>query len=155
MTLSEIAVVDLAAQPTACVRRSLKYSQTSQIPALIGEVFEALAAARIEPSGMPYTRVVSLGLLSMEIEVGWPVSSPFSGSGNVVAGSLPAGPAAVASHLGPYESIGPAHEAIAAWCKEHGHAVAGAPWESYFTDPNEEPDTSKWRTDSAFPLKGE
>jgi effector-binding domain-containing protein len=154
MTLSAIEARQLPEQPTACIRRGLRYSQASQIPALIGKVYEALTAAGIAPSGMPYTRVVSLGLLSMEIEVGWPVAAPFPGSGDVVQGSLPAGPAAVATYLGPYESIGPAHEAIAAWCKEHGQTMAGAPWESYFTDPNEEPDSSKWRTDIAFPLKG-
>ncbi|MFN8585386.1 MAG: GyrI-like domain-containing protein [Dehalococcoidia bacterium] len=153
MTLSAIEIRQLPPQPTACIRRSLRYSQTSTIPELIGRVAEALAEAGLELVGRPYTRVLSLGLLSMEVEVGWPVPAPFAGRGEVTAGELPGGPAAVASYFGPYEDIRPAYEAIAAWCRDHGRAVAGSPWESYCTDPSEEPDSAKWRTDVAFPLR--
>lgn len=154
MTLSEIQIVSLQEQPTACVRRKMRPSQLGDIPELIGRTFEAVQAAGMEPAGMPYTRVHSMSVFGMDVEVGWPLAAPFPGSGDVGAGVLPGGPAAVASYFGPYEEIGPAHEAIAAWCKAHGHQVAGAPWESYFTDPNEEPDRSKWRTDITFPVAG-
>lgn len=153
MTLSAIEVRELLEQPTACIRRSLRYSQVSKLPELIAQVFEAMAAAHVEPSGEPYTRFLSLGLMGMDVEVGWPVETPFAGTGEVTSGTLPGGPAAVASHLGPYGDTRAAYEAIAAWCKAHGHQVAAQPWESYFTDPTTEPDSSMWRTDIAFPLE--
>lgn len=155
MTLSAIEVRELPERPTACIRRRLRYNQLSKLPELIAEVFEAMATAHVEPAGEPYTRFLSLGLMGMDVEVGWPVATPFGGAGEVTSGTLPNGPAAVASYLGPYGDTREAFEAIAAWCKEHGHSVAAAPWESYCTNPHEEPDSSKWRTDIAFPLTGE
>jgi len=90
----------------------------------------------------------------MDIEVGWPTPAPFTSDNEVQAGTLPGGSLAVASYEGPYDGVGPAYEAIQAWCAEHGHEIAGPPWESYVTDPNEEPDPAKWRTDIHFPVRG-
>ncbi len=87
---------------------------------------------------------------TMDIEIGWPVAGPFPGDGDVQTSTLPGGTVAVASHFGPYDGIGPVYEAIQTWCREHGDEIAGPPWESYFTDPHEEPDTAKWRTDVYF-----
>ena len=38
------------------------------------------------------------------------------------------------------------------WIEEHGYQVAGAPWESYVTDPAEVPDPADWRTEVCWPL---
>jgi effector-binding domain-containing protein len=102
---------------------------------------------------MPFVRTLSFEGDAMDIEVGWPVEDPFVSDGDVSPSTLPGGPTAVASYFGPYEQIGPAYEAIQSWCKEHGYEIVGPPWESYFTDPHEEPDAEKWRTDVHFPVK--
>lgn len=155
MTLSEIEVRSLAPQFTACVRHRIRMDEVGRIPEWIGQTMQALADAGLEPAGMPYTRTLGMDADGMDVEVGWPVAREFAGAGDVVGGLLPDGPAAVASYFGPFDQIGEAYQTLSAWCAEHGYTVAGGPWESYCTDPNEEPDPSKWRTDIAFPLSGE
>jgi hypothetical protein len=51
----------------------------------------------------------------------------------LIASELPAGPTAVGlrvGDLGP-EGIAEAHDAVRAWCAEHGHEVTGECWEIY------------------------
>lgn len=153
MTLSEIEVRSQPAQSTMTIRRRISMQETDRIPGWIGATFEAIQRASSQPTGMPFVRTLSMDADEMDIEVGWPVQAPLDGDAEVQPGTLPGGPVAVASYFGPYHEIGPAYEAIQAWCAEHDHEIAGSPWESYFTDPNEEPDPSKWRTDIHFPIR--
>lgn len=150
--LSTIEVQELAPAHTAVVRLHLAMSEVDRIPRAIERSMLAVRAAGQEPCGMPFVRTLSFGEQAMDIGVGWPVAAPFTGDGDVVASTLPGGPAAVASYFGPYDQIAPAYEAMQSWCRERGREVAGPPWESYFTDPNEAPDPGKWRTDIHFPL---
>jgi AraC family transcriptional regulator len=39
------------------------------------------------------------------------------------------------------------------WADEHDVRFAGAPWESYVTDPAANPDQSTWRTEIFWPLR--
>jgi effector-binding domain-containing protein len=153
MTLTAIEVRELAPEHTAVIRKRISMQETNRIPGWIAETMGAMQRAGQQPAGMPFLRTLSMDADSMEIEVGWPLTAPFGGEGDVLPGTLPGGPTAVASYFGPYEGIGPAYEAVQAWCKEHERESAGPPWESYFTDPNAEPDPSKWRTDIHFPLR--
>jgi DNA-binding transcriptional MerR regulator len=51
--------------------------------------------------------------------------------------TLPAGPAAVARHVGPYEEMGLAEHALRAWAEEHGCEPTGPIRELYRNDPAE------------------
>jgi len=64
-------------------------------------------------------------------EVGVEVSDAFPASGRVVASALPAGPAAVTTHRGPYEELGAAHLAVRRWCESQGRELTGERWEVY------------------------
>jgi AraC family transcriptional regulator len=57
---------------------------------------------------------------------------------------LPAGPAAMTLHVGPYEECGAAYEAIDLWMHEHGREPKGPCWEVYLTDPADQPDPREW-----------
>ena len=52
--------------------------------------------------------------------------------------------------MGPYDQLGAAHGAILAWCREHGHAIAGVNWEVY-GDWSDKPE--EVRTDVFYLLK--
>jgi effector-binding domain-containing protein len=67
----------------------------------------------------------------MAVEVGVELSGPFEPAARVRPSALPAGPAAVTIHRGPYEELGAAHRAVAEWCAAHGHDLAGERWEVY------------------------
>jgi effector-binding domain-containing protein len=49
--------------------------------------------------------------------------------------TLPAGPVAVARHVGPYEEMGLADHALHAWVEEHGFEANGPIREVYLNDP--------------------
>lgn len=69
----------------------------------------------------------------------------------VRAAELPGGAAAVAIHTGPYETLGETHAAIERWLDERKLA-AGAPWETYITDPATTPNPAEWQTEIVYPL---
>jgi hypothetical protein len=64
----------------------------------------------------------------------------------------PGGKVVRASHTGPYEESGAAHEAINRYIMVLKMEFAGAPWEVYITDPSEEPDPQKWETIIYYPV---
>jgi effector-binding domain-containing protein len=41
---------------------------------------------------------------------------------------------------------------LAEWIVRNGGTPASSPWEVYFTDPAEEPDPQKWRTEIVMPF---
>ena len=52
------------------------------------------------------------------------------------------------THLGPYDGLGRAHEAIRQWCQAHGHRPAGPTWEIYgHWQPDWDHHPSRIRTD--------
>lgn len=55
-------------------------------------------------------------------------------------------------HVGPYEKLPKAYEAFDEWSKENQFSPSKPPMEIYWSDPGEEPDSSKWRTELIFPL---
>ena len=52
-------------------------------------------------------------------------------------------------HYGPYDQLGAAHDAVMAWCREHGHETRLPFWEIY-GDWDDDP--AKLRTDILYLL---
>jgi hypothetical protein len=63
--------------------------------------------------------------------------------------STPAGTVATTVYFGPYDRMGPAHEAILRWTRENGRKLAGPSWEVY-GHWNDDP--AKVRTDIFYLL---
>ena len=128
-----------------------------------GEVFGWLGSRGIEPAGPPLIRYKVIDMeRTMQIEVGVPVAAPIDGDDRVIGGVLPAGRYAVLSHFGDYSGLVEANGALLDWVAAEGESVDQRPTgggdafggrvEFYPTDPEEEPDPSKWQTDVAFRL---
>ena len=66
---------------------------------------------------------------------------------------VPGGPHACASHIGPYTALHETHAAIQGWCAANNRKISGPCWEAYPTDPESQPDSSKWQTDVRYPIK--
>jgi effector-binding domain-containing protein len=56
---------------------------------------------------------------------------PFAEDGQVVCSATPAGPVAWATHFGPYNGLGAAHDAVRRWCTANNRRLAGPNWEIY------------------------
>jgi effector-binding domain-containing protein len=104
----------------------------------------------------------------MEIETAVPVAAPVTGDNRVIVDVLPAGRYATLIYTGPYEGDGlmRATADLLAWAEKKGIVwdkwqvgTTGEGWkarvERYLTDPDEEPDPSKWETELAFKLADE
>ena len=128
---------------------------------LLPEVFGWLAARGIRPAGAPFFRYVVIDMAHLlEIEFGVPTSGTVAGDGRVHSGVLPAGRYASLVHRGHYDELYDANAVLIGWAKERGirwdsaETPAGERFgcriETYFTDPREEPDPTKWETEVAI-----
>lgn len=154
-------------QPVLVARRRVK---RSDIAAAIGDalprIFQYAQQHGLALAGHPITRYVDVGPGMLTIEPGMRVTdaSPAAGatsgepgdaaSGAVLVDTLPGGPVVVTTHTGPYETLQDAYAALEAWMESHELQPAGAPWESYITDPAEHPDPKDWKTEVYWPVRG-
>ena len=154
MKTYDISEIELVETPTAVVRGTLTVAQMGP---WLSQAYGAIAAYLTEqgagPAGMPFARYHHLGGDRFEVEAGFPVTHEVVGAGQVVASRLPGGPAAHTWHVGPYEEVEAAYEAVIRWVSEHRGTPAGDPWEIYHSDPVAEPDPASWRTEVVQPYR--
>jgi effector-binding domain-containing protein len=125
----QVAIVGVQPTHTAVVRRQASQADLPKVvPQGCGEVWSFLRSQRIPQPGRNLA-VYFDGVINLE--VGVEVGNPFVGDGNVLCSSIPAGRAATTAHVGPYNRLGDAYDAIHQWCASHGHALAGPSWEIY------------------------
>jgi effector-binding domain-containing protein len=67
----------------------------------------------------------------IDIDFGVEVTGAFEDEGEVVLTRTPAGQVVSTLHVGPYDTLGDAHEAIDAWRAAHGRTFGPASWEIY------------------------
>lgn len=129
---------------------------TADIGTWIGEAFGKVAQAAadqgVELVGMPFGRFLPVGGDRMEATAGMPVATTIEPTDDVEADVLPGGEVAVTLHVGSYEDVPAAYDAVHAWVAEHG-TPAGAPWEVYLNDPGEHPDPATWETEVVQPYR--
>lgn len=139
-------------RPLAVVRRRATMRELGRvIPEACGTVWNILRAHQIKGAG----RHVAVYLDEvLNLEVGVEMDGPFGGQGEVVGSSLPAGLVATTTHLGPYQRLGEAHEAIQRWCAANRREPIRPCWEIYghwIDEWNTEP--GKIRTDVYYLLR--
>jgi GyrI-like small molecule binding domain len=155
-------IVELGARPTIAVRLSIPFSELDlsavfarELPRLAGHLMGAGGSF----GGAPFGRYHAWGE-TVDVEVGTPVAEPLDGqpalahvpAGVIGASELPGGPAVVAIHRGPYDSLSSTYDALRAWIAGQGRVAGEGPWESYVDDPGEVTDPAQLRTEVTFPL---
>jgi effector-binding domain-containing protein len=116
------------------------------------ELMASLARRAIPVAGVPFVRYLTAPPGEMEIEVGVPVPDRVEPDGRVEPGELPGGLVAVATHHGAYDRIAETYGAMMRWIGEHDRRPVGPMWECYRTDPQQEPDPSRWETEIVQPI---
>jgi len=138
----EITTEKVTSQPIASIDVHASPEELGGlIPRLLDEVWTQLEAAGIDRLAR---NVVIYYDEEVHLEAGIEAPADFQGQDRVESSSTPAGLAARTVHMGPYERLGDAHEALRRWCAEHGHHTVGPVWEVY-GEWND--DTSKLRTE--------
>ena len=74
----------------------------------------------------------------MDVDFGVEVVREFAPKGEIRPVKTPAGEVAAATHVGPYDRLGHAHDAIHAWASANHRPFAGQSWEIY-GDWNDDP----------------
>jgi effector-binding domain-containing protein len=116
--------------------------------ALADELVGRLARLGLERTGPIVCLLARTDDDSLFLQMGTPVDVAPPGER---MNELPAGPVAVARHVGPYEEMGLADLALHAWAGEHGREPAGPLRELYRNDPAVAPPEAL-ETDVILPL---
>jgi AraC family transcriptional regulator len=145
-------------QPALLARRRVKRSEIAHtIAEVLPRVFLYAQQNGIALAGPPFARYLEASPGMVTIEPGIPIALAIAGveragDTDIVLETLPGGPVATTVHAGPYENLHDAYAAIEQWMEAEGLASAGAPWESYVTDPADFADPKDWKTEVFWPL---
>lgn len=124
-----------------------------ELAEILPEVWRYLRKKGLLPSGPPFTRYHGYSESRVDLEGGMPIAEAIEGEGRIVCGELPGGTVVTTIHMGPYEKLPEAHDALHVWMRENSKEAAGPQWEYYWTDPGKEPDPQKWKTELVWPVR--
>jgi effector-binding domain-containing protein len=158
-------IVTRAEQPYLAIRAQVAMDGIAGFAARFGELFAWLGSHGVAPAGPPFFRYNVIDMDGqLDMEAGVPVATATDGNGVVVAGVVPAGRYATATHVGHPHELMMATKELLDWGSAQGlkwdmsAGAGGERWgsrlEIYLTDPSQEPDMNKWETELAFRLAG-
>lgn len=156
-------IITRAEQPYVAIRQQVTMAGLGALGARLGEVAGWLGARGLAPAGPPFFRFNVIDMMrELEVEAGFPVAAVAEGDGKIVAGVLPAGRYATVTHTGHPDELLDVTRELLEWAAGQGlkwdmtKTERGERWgcrlENYLTNPEEEPDMSKWVTQLAFRL---
>lgn len=131
----EVVVETVSPRPIAAVRERVRPGQVGAVwrPAL-DQVWAFLRSHDGLWAGghnvFVYRHPVGPGE-PMDVAFGVEVTRAFDGEGAIISTETPGGVAASTLHVGPYEGLADAHQAIDAWRAAHGRTFGPASWETY------------------------
>jgi effector-binding domain-containing protein len=130
-----IIIETLPAQPIAAVRRRVPIGEIAGAwkPAL-DQVWAFLGrnpTLRAEGHNVFLYHHPALREEPMDIDFGVQVIRPFPSEGDVISTETPAGEVATTVHVGPYDELAAAHNAIHAWRAASNRELGGCSWEIY------------------------
>lgn len=138
-------------QPTLCVRtRAPATELRGVLGRAFGEILAVMGAQGQRPVGEPYVGYGNYDMNDLDLEIGFPAARPLEGRGDVVPSELPGGAWASTMHVGPYDQVGPAWEALHRFIVARQRQVGGRGYEFYLDGPETPP--AQLRTRIAFPL---
>lgn len=153
---SEINIKQEDKKHALVVKDSSKCSEVIMaIGKIFGTVMQYIGANKIECTSPPFVRYLFWDEKADKctMESGVFVKGPVASSGNIKYVEIPAQKVVSAIHTGAYESISNTHAALNNFIKEKKLIISGAPYEIYITDPEKEPDITKWQTEVCYPVK--
>lgn len=150
----DVTIQALEPRTTLGIRETARQSElAAAMDRIFSELWGYLERVGGQAAGPAFARYLAETADSFSFEAGFPLAKPVPCQGRIGLGELPGGRAAVTTHVGPYEGLAQVYPALEAWIGQQGHTPNGAPWEVYVTDPSQEPDSSKWRTDLYWPIR--
>jgi effector-binding domain-containing protein len=153
--------------PYAGIRTQIRHQEMGSgiIPQLHNEIMTWLGQQEVQPAGPPFMRYYVINMDDkLDIELGWPIDKQLAGNGRIQTNVLPAGRYASLIYTGIEKGI-EGNGVLIQWAEANG--LAWDRWddpngdafacrvEFYLTEPDDEPDMSKWETEVAIKLADE
>ena len=136
MTYQTVAA-DLQAQQVACMHsRILPGEIPTFLTAAYSRVPAAIAQEGLRLNGPPYARYRFEEDGTIDVEAGFPVCGEIAPTGDVGPGTLPGGHVITTLHVGAYDRVGDAYDALETYLSKNGYESAGAGWECYLDEPD-------------------
>lgn len=140
--MNNVRVETVPARKLAAVRRQVRVGQVgaSWKPALdqVWEFLRKHRGLRTDGHNIFLYHHPPNRQLPMDVDFGVEVIRPFEPSGEVFLTEVPAGKVATVLHVGPYERMSEAYDAIHTWASANRITLAGKSWEIY-GDPTDNP----------------
>ncbi len=152
---SKIEVKQIDAQKAVVIKITVPSSELmNKMGELYGSLFGYLGTNSIQPAGAPFAVYYEYNPQgNVTMEAGVPVSAEVKDADNIKYKEYPAMKVVSTLYVGPYDKVGPTYELIQKYLKDNNLQQAGATWEVYLTNPQEEQDQSKYQTMIYFPVK--
>ena len=145
---------EVPAQAILSIRERLA---VSELPAFFGrawgELYHHLKALGVDPSGGPFALYHAFGPDGIDAEACVPYIGDITASGRITARVLPAATVAETLHVGPYDELTNAYDAVHDWVAGEGFESVGPQREIYLTEPGPDVPPSTYRTVIQLPIK--
>jgi effector-binding domain-containing protein len=146
---------ELSEQPIQPVLSIRTRTSVVNLPQKLGQAYEAIIRHLDEigekPAGPAFAAYFNMDMEDLDVEMGFLVSRPLDGQGEITSSAIPAGKQVSYLYKGPYPEMGPVYEAMLQWINENGYTPNGTAYEFYFNSPMEVPE-SELLTKIVFPL---
>jgi effector-binding domain-containing protein len=147
----EIEIREVPEQPVIAVREHVAMSTIGEfLGRVFGELYAHAGRTGLITSGPPFVIYHAFDPAEVDAEVCVPVIGAAESAGRITARVLPAATVAHTIHVGPYDQLGVAYEAVQAWIAEQGFEASGPYRERYLTGP--EVPQEQHRTEIELPV---
>jgi effector-binding domain-containing protein len=150
---SQPRIIHTVEQPTAVVHERIAMDSLTEF---FGRAFGAVAAAaqaqNVQLAGPPFALYRGMPTQTVDVEAGFPVNADFTETERVAKSALPEAEAFEAMHTGPYDTLERTYGIIQERMKTEGFTPSDTMWEYYLSDPETEPDPTKWQTRVVWPI---
>jgi len=163
MKIDEPTIVERAAQPYVALRRQVNIPFGSVATKTMKQLQKAIKAQGIQGTGAAIFKYNIVVMPALEIEFGFETEVLQATSGELLAGTLPAGRYAELTFFGPYRHLYKVNGALIDWSRDKGlvfdmHSEPDGDHfatrvEFYPNGPDDEPDPNKLKTIVSIRLK--
>jgi effector-binding domain-containing protein len=135
--ISGIELLKTPDQPALTIRTR---TSVDRLPMLIGQGYGRIGAylgsLGEHPANVPFVAYHNMDMADLDVELGFPVSSPLPGNEDIQYAPVPGGLRAFCMYLGPYSQMAPVYGELAAWILASGFTSLGTAYEHYFNGPD-------------------
>ncbi len=130
-------------------------AMSAQMGKAFGQLATDLNKAKVQITGAAFCLYPKWdeATKQMEMVCAFPVDEKAKVPSKYKVQSVPAGKAVKAIHRGDYSKMMATHMQLNEYIESKKLIMAGAPWESYLTDPMIEKDTAAWVTEIYYPIQ--